>query len=623
MPLPTPPTMLLAAGGLAMVSGPFLRFRLSGFWRWYFFLSLLIAACGIFMDPQTSTPSLETLNVNRVWINDTLAIWEQWVVLTFGLFSGVALFESTSKIDDRSKVYGFLLFGIAGLLLAARSNDFLNLGLSLEMTSLATAALRRVTNSRAGSERLPMSSAGSSQSVDRPQIEFDLLPSALLWLGIALLTNCVATTHFDAVRLVLLDAYDPGDTENSIGTPSKLLLLAIGMIVFSLVARMGLGPFQLGFSSYIHRSSFRSYGLTVLVGPLIGSMVMARLCGRVFVGIGQPLDVLLSVMCLASFASSSIMAVRGFSADVKAIPKWVTSLVLLQSAWMGVGLMAVTMELQYPEARWGAFLEQNETLGLVVLSQFTGLFACGGLVWVLNHLERIDRGIEFVEDLKGLVRHAPAATFVLIVSLASLIGCPWTAGFWSRWLILLAGSNVHIKTTSSIFVPYAGLRIVLMIGTVATMIVAGCVIRLLREMLLEPSLTRPTVVGGRGPLVAGLMAAVATVLIGVAPQLLLVPLRSMKSPREIQPRILPRGSGKNHSAFRMRNKHLVNFYECSCQARCARQVSDHFLISIKLSCCSWQSCISWAQFCPVWSGTSFPDHHPCEDNPFILVDPYS
>ena len=623
MPLPTPPTMLLAAGGLAMVSGPFLRFRLSGFWRWYFFLSLLIAACGIFMDPQTSTPSLETLNVNRVWINDTLAIWEQWVVLTVGLLSGVALIESSSKIDDRSKDYGFLLFGIAGLLLAARSNDFLNLGLSLEITGLATIALRRVTNSRTGSASLPVSSDGSIQSFDRSQIEFDLLPSALLWLGVALLTNCLATTQFDAVRLVLLDAYEPGDMENSIGAPSKLLLLSIGMIVFSLVARMGLGPFQLGFSLIMHQGSFRSAGPTVLIGPLIGSMVLARLCGRVFAGIGQPLDVLLSVTCLASFAASSVMAVRGFSAEVKAIPKWLTSLVLLQSAWMGVGLMVVTMELQNPEIRWGAFPEQNETLGLVVLSQFAGLFGCAGLVWFLSYLERTDRGIEFVEDLKGLVRHSPTATFGIIVSLASLIGCPWTAGFWSRWLILLAGSNVHIKATSSIFVPYAGLRIVLMIGTVATMIVAVCVIRLLREMLLEPSLTRPTVVGGRGPLVAGLMAAVATVLIGVAPQLLLVPLRSMKSPREIQPRILPRGSGKNHSAFRMRNKHLVNFYECSCQARCARQVSDHFLISIKLSCCSWQSCISWAQFCPVWSGTSFPDHHPCEDNPFILVDPYS
>ena len=623
MSLPTPPTMLLAAGGLAMVSGPFLCFRYPEFWRWYFLFSLLIAACGIFMDPLSPSPTLETLNLNRIWINDPLAIWEQSLVLTFGLMSGVAMFESPSKIQDSSKVYGFLLFVVAGLLLVARSIDFLNLGLSFEIVSLATLALRRVSDSPAESAFVSMSSEGPVQSLGWNHAGFDFLTSAWLWLGVALLTSCAATTHFEAVRIVLLDAYDPQDTERSIGSPSKLLLLSTGLIVFSMFARMGLAPFQRFFGPGTCSNFFRSRGLMMLIGTLTGSIALTRLCGRVFVGLGQPLVVLMSVLCLSAFVISAVMAVRGFSANVKSVPRWVTCLTLLQSAWLGVGLMTASMELQFPETRWGAFSEQNETIGLIVFSQFAGLFACGGMVWIVNHLERSDRGIEFLEDLKGLGRYAPAAAIALTVSLASLIGSPWTAGFWSRWLVLLAGSNLHLKATSSIFVPYTGLRIVLMIGTVATVVVAGCVVRLLREMLLESSLTRPTVVGGRGSLVASLMAAAATILIGIAPQLLLVPLRSIESPREVQPRILPRGSGKNHSAFRMRDEHLVKFSEWSCQARCARQVNDDFLISIKLACCSWQASISWAQFCPVWSGTSLTDHHPCEDNPFILVDPYS
>ncbi len=627
MSFPTPPTMLLAAGGLAMVSGPFLRLRIPEFWKWYFLVSLLIAACGIFMDPLTLPPTLETLNLNRVWINDPLAIWEQWLVLTFGLLMAVASFDASLKIDDGSKVSGYLLFVVAGLLLVARSNDFLNLGLSLELISLATFALRRTSDLSAESALTVKNSSGPVPSPVRFQGGLDFPLSAWLWLGVALLSNCVATTHFDGVRLVLQDAYDPGDTENSIGAPSKLLLLSIGLIVSSLMARTGLVPFQLSFSPDSRRHSFRMRGLTILVGTLAGSVVLTRLCGRVFVGVGQSLDVLMSVMCLTTFILSSVMAFRGFSAEVKAVPRWMTSLVLLQSAWMGVALMTVTMELQYPAARWGAFPGQNETIGLVVLSQFVGLFAVGGMVWTVNHLERTDRGIEFVEDLKGLGRYAPLAAIGLTVSLASLIGSPWTAGFWSRWLILLAASNVHLKETSSIFAPYAGIRMVLIVGIVATVIVACSVTRLLREMLLESALTRPAVIGGRGSLIAGLIAAAATILIGVAPQLLQVPLRSIESPREMEPRILPRGSGKNHSVFRtqdkLQKKHLVKFDEWSCQARCARQVHLHFLISIKLPCCSWQACISWAQFCPVWSGTSLPDHHPCEDHPFILVDPYS
>ena len=561
MSFPTPPTILLAAGGLAMVSGPIFRFRLPEFWKWYFLVSLLIAAGGTFIDPLTPSPALETLNVNRAWVNDTLAIWEQWVVLTFGLLSGVALFEVPSKINDGSRVYGFLLFVIAGLLLVVRSNDFLSLGLSLEICNLATYALRRASHSPDESTSATLNVVNLVPSFERFRNRFEALSSACMWLGVALLTNCVATTQFDGVRLVLLDAYDPGDTENVIGAPSKLLLLSTGLIVCSLMARMGLVPYQLGFSPDVRRHSFRLSVPAMLVDTLAGSVVLTRLCGRVFVGIGQPLDVLISVMCLASFALASVMAVRGFSAEVKAVPRWVTSLVLLQSAWMCVGLMTVTMELQYPAARWGVFPEQNETLGLMVLSQFAGLFAVGGMVWTLIHLERADRGVEFQEDLKGLGRYAPAAAIGLTVSLASLIGSPWTAGFWSRWLILLAASNVHLKETSSIFAPYAGLRMVLIVGTVATVIVAGSVIRLLREILLESALSRPTLVGGRGPLVASLIAAVATVLIGVAPQLLLVPLRSIESPRELEPRNLPRGSGKNHSVFRTQDYHLVKFDE--------------------------------------------------------------
>ncbi len=544
-----------------MVSGPMLRFRFPKFWKWCFLFSLFIGACGLFMDPLTPSPSPDTLNLNRIWINDPLAVWEQWLVLTFGLLAGVALFESPFHIDDRSKVYGFLLFVVAGLMLVARSNDFLNLGLSLEILSLATLALRRASDSPAESALVSMSSVGPLQSHERFQVGFDFLSSAWLWLGVALLTNCVATTHFDGVRMVLLDAYDPGDTENSIGAPSKLLLLSTGLVVFSLAMRMGLVPFQFGFRPDMRSRAFRSSGLTMLIGALTGSIVLTRLCGRVFVGLGQPLVVLMSVLCLSTFVISSVMALRGFSANVKAVPRWLACLVLLQSAWLGVGVMTVMMELQYPAARWGAFAEQNETIGLIVLSQFAGLFACGGIVWIVNHLERTDRGIEFLEDLKGLGRYAPVAAIVLTVCLTSLIGSPWTAGFWSRWMILLAASNVHLKETSSIFAPYAGLRIVLIVGTVATVIVSASVIRLLREMLLESALTRPTLVGGRGPLVASVIAAIATVVIGVAPHLLLVPLRSIESPRDREPRTLPRGSGKNHSVFRMQDEHLVKFDE--------------------------------------------------------------
>jgi formate hydrogenlyase subunit 3/multisubunit Na+/H+ antiporter MnhD subunit len=244
-------------------------------------------------------------------------------------------------------------------------------------------------------------------------------------------------------------------------------------------------------------------------------------------------------------------------------------------------------------------------------------------VGILDHLTRTDRGIEFLEDLKGLGQIAPVAAVTLLVSLAGSIGCPWTAGFWSRWLIMLAANNVHLKSTASFFEPHGGIRFVILVGTIATIFMASMVIRIARETILESPLARTAPLRRRGPLIAGLMSAVTCLILGVVPDALLAPLRSIGTPREPRLEVPSKGSGKNRSVFRGRIRRLTDFEGSHCQARSARQVNDHFLISTKLACCTWQSSTRWAQFCPVWSGTSSPDYQPREDNPFILVDPNS
>ena len=620
MPLPTPPTMLLAAAGLAMVSGRYLHFRFNGIWGTYYVVAILVAAYGLWSDPIATPGAIGGLDIRRVWINDPLAISEQWLVLAFGLLSGVALFDSTLGARDSFCRYGFLLFVISGLMLVARSNDFLSLGMSLEIVSLATIALQRFSDSPREATTSHHAATSDLESPRAVSTWFGWLASGWMWFGIALLSNALATTQFDASQLVLIETYDPGGGQLAIGTPSKFVLLAVGLITLSLFARMGLVPFHFGFGVSPQSRSIPSSGFAMLVGQLAGSVALTRLCGCVFVGLGQPLTVLMIVVCLATFSFAGVMAVRSLAPGVRSIQRWLTCLMLLQSAWLGVGLMIATNELDHPDARWGAFPEQNETLGLIVFSQFAGFLSCGGIYWILGHLARVDRGVEFLEDVKGLGQFAPSASFALIVSLASSIGCPWTAGGWGRWLLALAGHNVHIKSTSSFLLPHAGLRLAILMGTIATVLIAGIVVRLIREIVLEPPLARPIAIGGRGPLIAGMIATFASLLVGVAPQLVLRPLRSIEVPRESTPEIPQRGSGKNHSAFRAGFEHLIEFSESSCQARCTRQVSNHFLIRTKLACCSWQSSNGWAQFCPVWSGTSSPGHQPREDNPFILVD---
>ncbi len=620
MPIPTPPTILLAAGGLALVSGRFLAGRFSKIWEGYFFVSLLVSSVCLWMDPITSNATAASLRA--VWTNDSLAVSEQWLGLLFGLISGIALFRSPNHESDSWRTYGFLAFAVAGLMLVARANDFLSLGLSLEIVALAVMAFQKHTMAT-----LPSTSAHSmdeEHSTDhfpsRPWSDF--LLSGCLWLGIGLLSNVVVTTQFEGVRRVLFDQFH-GDGHSSTGTPSKVMLLATGMIVMSLAGRMGLVPFHLGMESCQDCRSRVGWGFCVVSGQLAGSMGLCRLCGRVFASLGPHLVVVLTVVALASFFLAGVMFVRGCSPGVRSIPRWLSGLVLFQSAWLILGVMTAAMDLEHPEVRWGAFPDQHETVSLIVYSQFAGVLGLMGVAGIVDCLKHGERRIEFVEDLRGLGLAAPLVAMAVLVCLASLLGSPWTAGFWSRWLMVLAANNVHVKATASFFEPHGGIRFVILSGVIATIVAAGVVTRLFREMFLESPLTRAMPSRGRGPFWAGLMSAVTCLLLGVGPEILLLPLRSMGTPHEPRLEVPSKGSGKNRSVLQEKMRRPADFNELPCQARSVRQVSNHLLISTKLACCTWQSSTCWAQFCPVRSGTSSADHQPREDNPFILVDPDS
>lgn len=633
MPLPTPPTLLLAAGGIALVWGHYRKVHPPLVWGIYSLAALLIAACGLWADPVTPTVQLESLHHHRVWINDPLAICEQGLVLLFAFLAALALIDRENTSRNIANVHGFFLFSVAGLILIARSNDLLSLGLSLEITGLASVAFRRLNDRTSKSARIeptcPVSQAcppidiASSPLTDSPLTEIAWLSSLAFWLGTALLINTLATTEFDSIKRVLVVAYNPDDAETAIGSPSKLVLLAAGLIVVALFGRMGIvGPLE-GFVANQGEPNRRIYGFLLLAGPLGGAISLTRLCGIVFEGLGDSLTILMIVICLVAFVHSAVIAIRGFTPGIQSVPLWIRSLVISQTAWWGIGFVSAAMELQHPDARWGKFPMQPETMALIVYAQVTQVLAMSGVVWTLEYLRRSDRSVEYLEDLKGLSQYALWAAVTLMISLISCAGGPWTAGFWGRWWTLIAGLNVHIKTMSSILVPHASLRFLLLAGTLASIPLAGVAIKCFREMFLEQPLARTSVAGGRGSLVAGMIAAFVTCLLGVAPQLLQIPLRSIQAPHERLPRTQPRGSGKNHSVNRIDARTWAELAESACQERYSRQVTHDFLISIKVAGCSWQSPTSWAQFCPVWSGTLEPDHHPSEDIPFILVDPNS
>lgn len=585
MPIPASPTILLAVASVALLCGRSLPVRLNWIPSYGFLIAGLLAAYFLVREPVVTWDAAGALPLST-WNNDGFALSEQWIVLAFGVLFGFSILDSPLHRSDSSRLGGFLLFAVAGMMLVAASNDFLTLGLSLEIVNLAIMALSRQRDPRPDNrpraagrnkptgETLPIEKLDrevdtnhclpSGDSPNKPPVAafyanpwFHWLPSAWMWLGIALLSNATATTNFDRIRLILIEAYDPGDHQTAIGAPSKLILLASGLIAMGLFAQMALVPFHLGQFATLRRQSNWTSLFVQMASQFTGAIALTRLFGYLFVGLSQALLVLTIVVTLATFALCAVMGLRGLSPGTQSMRDLVCSLILLQAGWLAVGPMIVAIELDHSALRWGAFPHQPESVAIVLFGQVASLLAGCGAYSALSYLARTDRRIEFLEDVKGLARYSPVTSIALLAPLASVCAVPWTAGFWARWMLMLAGHNVHVKSTSSILTPHYGIRMSILAGVLATVAFVAPVLRLAREMFLESPLAKQAPTGGRGPLAVSLITATASLLIGVSPHLVIGPLKFIQSPRTVSPHDPERGSGRNSLGFKASSREPV------------------------------------------------------------------
>jgi len=540
MPTPTPSSILLAFASVAVLAGRWSRVKDNAYWFAAVLVVLILAAAGVVMAPLTSTISEDLLRRQSVWINDPLAACEQWLILFVGLLTALSMIDIQERERPSIASCGYILFALAGLMLVAQANDLISLGLALEIIRLAVGALA----SGRDCSHPPTSRSSMIGSSDSTVYWMEWLASGLVWLGVALLANSTASTQFDAIEAVLTATYESPADSITTAVPSRQIRLAAGMIVLGLLAQFGIAPYQALFRSVRTRTDWRAT-FVLLTGPLTGSIALTRLLGTVFVGLGQAIAILILTVSLATLALSAVLALRSMSSGVKSIPTIMSSLMLLQVCWLAVGLMTVSIELAHSPSRWGAFSTQLDSLALIIFSQLSFVLIVGSLIAGFAYLGRLDRDVEFLEDLKGLSQYSPWMSILLSVGLLSAVGGPLTIGFWSHWWMMIAGCNVHVRSSVSEFSPHGGVRFLVLMSVLTTAVVGVAVVRIAREMFLESPLAQPNAVGGRGVFMTSVIASTVCLLLGLFPQAVIRPLSIVRASR-LQP--VPtnrRGSGNN------------------------------------------------------------------------------
>ncbi len=563
MPIPAAPTLLLAVGGVALILSRWVRSS-----RWYegVWLAAMLAAAWLIITGDIPPDTVAAGDVPRlIWSTDPFSVATQWLALVMGALFGIGSFGIRSLDVRTAERLGFLCFLIAGAMLVGSANDLVTMALSAEIVQFASWALRKIDrletadrqrdlnfDRRHDSDRQHDSdSNGQSPPRDEVCLWLGIATSCCLWLGIALLANVTASTQFDEIRQTLTDAYVPGDGHTVIGAGSKLGLLAIGLIVAGLGARIGLVPWHVAIIEGSRHVGYWTAGCVLVGGQLTGVLGLARLCGYVWVGYRDEMLVMLLVVAGLTCVVSGALAGLGLMNGEGRLRRWATSIPMLHAAWLTVGLMASTSDLATPAHSLAAAGGQPGSLALLLFALGASQLGLAGLFLLFSYLSRDGREVEFIDELLGLGRLQPVTAAALLVVLASLIGQPPLWGFWANWLLMVAGLNVRAAGGHDGGTPHAGLILLLIATTTATLLTAGVVIRFARVMLLEQPIARTLPQGRRASLVTGCGCAVLLLVIGLFPARLLSVLSEVRVHATKPGTLDPTGSNRGAATARL------------------------------------------------------------------------
>jgi NADH-quinone oxidoreductase subunit N len=455
---------------------------------------------------------------HRPVVQNTRSIALQWFCLGLGFLLTLTAFDAQRSSDISCEFFGLLLASLSGMMLVSIANDLILLFLALELVGVPLYVLLYLSRSE-------IVSPGAAKKY----LWLGVLSTALLLYGFSLVYGLTGSTNLSAIRSVFAASYTPEASGFAVGGGSRLGVAAMVLIFAGLGFRLSIIPFHFGNPDIYQATTAWNAGLLAVVPKAAGFIALIRVLSESMAGFESTGQLIALVLAAVTMTIGNSMAL--FQSNVRRILAYTT---MAHGGFAMIGIAVGFWDAAHPTQSLEAGTSLPGGIFSCIFYLAGSLLATTGFFAILVYLARQKRQIEYVEDLRGLIRSEPLAACCAGVFLLSLAGIPPLPGFWGRLFVLASSLSVRAESSGEFLTgTNPGFLVLGLIAVLNLLMTAAVYMRMMIVMFLESQVSRPQPSGGRPALAAAVLVALLTIAAGLLPGQALGYFRGMEpAPRD-------------------------------------------------------------------------------------------
>jgi NADH-quinone oxidoreductase subunit N len=380
----------------------------------------------------------------------------------------ITLDAVTDATEGLGELFALILFGAVGMMLMSSAVELLLVFVALEISSISTyimAGFRRRT--------------GKSPESALKYFLLGSFATAFFLYGIALTFGATGTTRIDAIAAAIAAAVAGGQV-------SPLLYVGLAMIVVGLGFKVSAAPFHV-WTPDVYEGAPSPVVALMSTGPKVAAFaVLLRIAYGAFPLLQAHWVPVLWWLAVASMTIGNLGALRQ-----RSVKRMLAYSSIAHAGYLLVAFTALSAE------------------GVAAASFYAVSYAAMnvGIFATISHAGGYDDRLTLIDDYRGLAWRSPLLGAVMGFFLISLIGIPFTGGFFGKFYVFTAA--IH-----------SGMIWLAVIGLVNSGIAAFYYLRVATAVFSRPAEGSPVMAVPRATmplLFAMFLTVAATLILGVAP----------------------------------------------------------------------------------------------------------